>query len=140
MSIKRFRIAPRQLHGQRHVATNWRIYLFSGTESQIELHETGRITELVPLCWTVWRRYQQSEYTLDRPPNCPTKWDRLTSKKLDVPNDLVHEWAKGVVLSLTEAFADSNTPLNEQDDVDENTRSALIRLAAEYGRISKSGT
>ena len=48
------------------------------------------------------------------------------SKKFDVPNDLVYEWAKGVLLSLTDAF------------VDDNTRSALIRLASEYGRISKS--
>ena len=59
------------------------------------------------------------------------------SKKFDVPSDLVYEWAKGVVLSWTEAFVDDNTPINELDVVDENTRSALIRLAAEYGRISK---
>ncbi len=61
------------------------------------------------------------------------------SKKFDVPNDLVYEWAKGVVVSLTDAFVDDNTPLDEQDAIDENTRSALIRLAAEYGRISKGG-
>ncbi len=59
------------------------------------------------------------------------------STKFDVPSDLVYEWAKGVVLSLTDAFVDDNTPLDEQDDIDENTRSALIRLAAEYGRILK---
>ena len=59
------------------------------------------------------------------------------STKFGVPNDLVYEWAKGVVLSLTDAFVDDNTPLDEQDELDENTRSALIRLAAEYGRISK---
>jgi hypothetical protein len=62
------------------------------------------------------------------------------SNKFDVPNDLVYEWAKWVALSLTEAFVDDNTPLDEQDDVDENTRSALIRLAAEYGRISKGSS
>ena len=61
------------------------------------------------------------------------------SKKFDVPHDLVYEWAKGVVVSLTDAFVDDNTPLDEQDAIDENTRSALIRLAAEYGRISKGG-
>ncbi len=61
------------------------------------------------------------------------------SKKFDVPNDLVYEWAKGVVVSLTDAFVDDDTPIDEQDAVDENTRSALIRLAAEYGRISKGG-
>ncbi len=61
------------------------------------------------------------------------------SKKFDVPNDLVYKWAKGVVVSLTDAFVDDNTPLDEQDAIDENTRSALIRLAAEYGRISKGG-
>jgi len=43
------------------------------------------------------------------------------------------------VVSLTDAFVDDNTPLDEQDAIDENTRSALIRLAAEYGRISKGG-
>ena len=59
------------------------------------------------------------------------------STKFDVPNDLVYEWAKGVVLSLTDAFVDDNTPLDEQDDLDESTRSVLIRLAAEYGRILK---
>ena len=59
------------------------------------------------------------------------------STKFDVPSDLVYEWAKGLVLSLTDAFVDENTSLDEQDDVDENTRSALIRLAAEYGRILK---
>jgi len=61
------------------------------------------------------------------------------SKKFDVPHDLVYEWAKGVVLSLAEAFVDDDTPLNEQDAVDENTRSTLTRLAAEYGRILKGG-
>ena len=61
------------------------------------------------------------------------------SKKFDVPNDLVYEWAKGVLLSLTDAFVDENTPFDEQDDIDENTRSALIRLASEYGRILKNG-
>ena len=61
------------------------------------------------------------------------------SKKFDVPNDLVYEWAKGVVVSLTDAFVDDDTPIDEQDAIDENTRSALIRLAAEYGRISKGG-
>ncbi len=61
------------------------------------------------------------------------------SKKFDVPNDLVYEWAKGVVVSLTDAFVDDDTPIDEQDAVDENTRSALIRLAAEYGRISNGG-
>ncbi len=59
------------------------------------------------------------------------------STKFDVPSDLVYEWAKGLVLSLTDAFVDDDTPLDEQDDIDENTRSALIRLAAEYGKILK---
>ena len=61
------------------------------------------------------------------------------SMKFDVPNDLVYEWAKAVLLSLTDAFVDENTPFDEQDDIDENTRSALIRLASEYGRILKNG-
>jgi hypothetical protein len=59
------------------------------------------------------------------------------STKFGVPHDLVYEWAKGVVLSLTDAFVDDDTSLDEQEDIDENTRSALMRLAAEYGRISK---
>jgi len=59
------------------------------------------------------------------------------SRKFDVPSDLVYEWAKAVVLSLTDAFVDDDTPLDEQDDLDEKTRTALIRLAAEYGRILK---
>ena len=61
------------------------------------------------------------------------------SNKFDVPNDLVYEWARLLVHSLTDAFVDDNTPLDEQDDLDESTRSALIRLAAEYGRILKGG-
>jgi len=60
------------------------------------------------------------------------------SKKFDIPNDLVYEWAKGVVFSMTDAFVDDDTPLDERNDIDENTRAALIRLAAEYGRILKS--
>ena len=60
------------------------------------------------------------------------------SRKFDVPSDLVYEWAKAVVLSLSEAFVDDTTPLDEKDDVDESTHSALVRLAAEYGRISKA--
>ena len=61
------------------------------------------------------------------------------SKKFEFPNDVVYEWAKGVVLSLTNAFVDDDTPLDQQDELDENTRSALIRLAGEYGRILKGG-
>ena len=61
------------------------------------------------------------------------------SKKFDVPNDLAYEWAKALVLGLTDAFVDDDTRPDEQDDLDENTRSALVRLAAEYGRILKSG-
>jgi hypothetical protein len=60
------------------------------------------------------------------------------SKRLDVPNDIVYEWEKGVVLSLTDAFVDDDTPLEEQDDIDDNTRVVLMRLAAEYGRILKN--
>ena len=60
------------------------------------------------------------------------------SRKFDVPSDLVYEWAKAVVLSLSEAFVDDTTPLDEKDDVDESTHSALVRLAAEYGRILKA--
>ncbi len=61
------------------------------------------------------------------------------SRKFNVPSDLVYEWAKAVVLSLSEVFVDDSTPLDEKDDVDESTHSTLVRLAAEYGRISKAG-
>ena len=60
------------------------------------------------------------------------------SRKFDVPSDLVYEWAKVVLVSLSEAFVDDTTPLDEKDDVDESTHSSLVRLAAEYGRISKA--
>ncbi len=60
------------------------------------------------------------------------------SRKFDVPRDLVYEWAKAVLLSLSEAFVDDTTPLDQKDDVDESTHSALVRLAAEYGRILKA--
>lgn len=61
------------------------------------------------------------------------------SDKFNVSNDLVYEWAKWVALSLVDAFVDEDTPFDEQDNIDEDTRAALIRLASEYGRLTKDG-
>ena len=61
------------------------------------------------------------------------------SDKFNVSNDLVYEWAKGVALSVVDAFVDDDTPLDEQENIDDDTRAALIRLASEYGRLTKGG-
>ena len=61
------------------------------------------------------------------------------SDKFNVPNVLVYEWAKWVALSLVDAFVDNDTPLEEQENIDEYTRAVLIRLASEYDRLTRGG-
>ncbi len=61
------------------------------------------------------------------------------SDKFNISNDLVYEWAKWVALSLVDAFVDDDTPLDEQENIDEYTRAVLIRLASEYGRLTRGG-
>ena len=61
------------------------------------------------------------------------------SDKFNVSNDLVYEWAKLLALSLVDAFVDDDTPLDEQENIDDDTRASLIRLASEYGRLTKGG-
>ena len=59
------------------------------------------------------------------------------SDKFNVSNDLVYEWAKLLALSLVDAFVDDDTSLDEQENIDDDTRTVLIRLASEYGRLTK---
>ena len=61
------------------------------------------------------------------------------SDKFNISNDLVYEWAKWVALKLVDAFVDDDTPLEEQDNIDEYARAVLIRLASEYGRLTRGG-
>ena len=40
-----------------------------------------RPSELVLVCWTVWRLDQKPEYTSTTPPNCPTNQDQLKLRR-----------------------------------------------------------
>ena len=61
------------------------------------------------------------------------------SEKFDVPPELVYEWAKMLLESMGKAFVDDDTPADEKEELDDDTRSALVRLASEYGRITRGG-
>ena len=59
------------------------------------------------------------------------------SEKFSVPPDLVYEWAKLLLESMNTAFVDNDTTADDEEELDDDTRSSLIRLASEYGRITR---
>ena len=59
------------------------------------------------------------------------------SERFGVSPHRVYEWAKVLLVSMAKTFVDDDTPADEQDELDDNTRSALVRLASEYGRITR---
>ena len=59
------------------------------------------------------------------------------SRKFGVSPDRAYAWAKLVLASLCDAFIDDDTPPDERENIGDQTRETLVRLASEYGKIQR---